>query len=138
MLSRVMFKIRVLTDDDFPTLQKWWDWWGFPQPPKNYLPDEGRGGIMVTKNGINICAGYLFFTNSKMAWLEFIVSNNEYRDKDRKDSKLFLINELTQIAKRKGFKIVFTSITEPSLINRFKECGYNVGSENTTELIIRL
>lgn len=133
-----MFNIRMLTDNDFPTLQKWWDWWEFPKPPKDYLPDEGRGGIMVTKNGIDICAGYLFFTNSKIAWLEFIVSNNEYKDKDRKESKVFLINELTQIAKRKGFKVVFTSINDPFLIKYYKECGYSVGSENTTELIIKL
>lgn len=133
-----MFNIRFLTDNDFPTLQKWWDWWRFPAPPKDYLPDEGRGGIMVTKNEIDICAGYLFFTNSKMAWLEFIISNNEYRENDRKEAICFLINEATDLARRKGFKVVFTSIDDKNLINHFINCGYSVGSKNTTELIIQL
>ncbi|WP_395073867.1 hypothetical protein [Flavobacterium sp.] len=133
-----MFNIRVLTDDDFPALQKWWKWFRFSAPPKDYLPDEGRGGIMVTKNEIDVCAGYLFFTNSKMAWLEFIVSNNEYRDKDRQDAICFLINEATDLARRRGFKVVFTSIKHKSLIKHFLKCGYSIGSENTTELIIKL
>ena len=133
-----MFNVRILTDNDFPILQKWWDWWRFPAPPKDYLPDDGRGGIMVCKNGIDICAGYLFFTNSKMAWLEFIISNNEYRENDRKEAIFFLINQSTDLARRKGFKVVFTSIKDKNLINHFLNCGYNVGSKNTTELIIQL
>jgi hypothetical protein len=133
-----MFKIRLLTDEDFPTLIEWWKFWRFPAPKKEYLPDEGRGGIMVYKDGVNICAGYLFFTNSKMAWMEFIVSNPEYKEKDRKESVCFLINELNYIAKSKGFKIIFTSVKNENLINRLKECGYIIGSENTKELMIKL
>jgi len=133
-----MFKIRLLTDDDYPKLVSFWNFWRFPAPPKDYLPDEGRGGIMVTKNGIDICAGYLFFTNSKMAWLEFIVSSNEYKGKDRQDAICFLINEATDLARRKGFKVVFSSIKHKNLIKHYQNCGYSVGSENTTELIIKL
>lgn len=133
-----MFKIRLLTDEDYPTLVEYWEFWRFPAPKKEYLPDEGRGGIMVHKNGVNICAGYLFFTNSKMAWIEFIVSNPEYKEKDRKEAICFLINELNYIAKSKGFEIIFTSVKNENLINRFKECGYVIGSENTKELMIKL
>ena len=133
-----MFKIRLLTDNDYQTLQKWWNFWRFPAPKKEYLPDDGRGGIMVYKDEIDICAGYLFFTNSKMAWIEFIVSNYEYKEKDRKEAICFLINELTHIAKSKGFEVVFTSVKNENLIKRFKECGYVVGSENTKELIIQV
>lgn len=132
------FKIRLLKDKDYPTLLKWWMFWRFPAPKKEYLPDNGCGGIMVYKENIEICAGYLFFTNSKMAWLEYIVSNNEYKDKDRKDALSFLINELTQIAKAKGFEIVFTSVKNENLKKRYLECGYSIGSENTTEMIIQL
>ena len=133
-----MFKIRLLTDDDYLNMVKWWNFWKFPPPPKEYLPSEGKSGIMVTKDGIDICSGFLFFTNSKMAWLEYIVSNNEYKEKDRKEAIQFLINELTHLAKRKGFKVVFTSVKNKSLINHMTDCGYIIGSENTTEMIIRL
>ena len=42
------------------------------------------------------------------------------------------------IAKSKGFEIIFTSVKNENLINRFKECGYVIGSENTKELMIKL
>lgn len=133
-----MFEIRLLTDNDYPTLLNWWIAGNFPPPPKDLLPEEGRGGIMVYKDNIEICAGYLFFTNSKMAWLEFVVANNLYREKDRKEAIRFLINELTQIAKSNGFKIIFTSVKHEGLKKHYIDCGYVVGSENTTELIIQL
>jgi hypothetical protein len=28
-------------------------------PPKDYLPEDGRGGILVSKNGVPICAGFI-------------------------------------------------------------------------------
>lgn len=138
MQLKAMFSIRLLTDDDYQNLFAWAKWFRFPYPPKDYLPDDGRGGIMVIKDEIDICAGFLFFTNSKMAWLEFIVSNNEYKQKDRKQAIQFLIKELTQIANRKGFKVVFTSLKNENLKKHFVECGYSIGSQNTTELIIQL
>lgn len=133
-----MFKIRLLTDNDFTTLINWWNFWRFPAPKKELLPDNGCGGIMVYKDDVEICAGYLFFTNSKMAWIEFIVSNPNYKQKDRKEAINFLINELGQIAKSKGYEVLFTSVKNENLIKRFKECNYIIGSKNTTEMIIYL
>lgn len=128
----------MLKDEDYATLLNWWSANDFPAPPKEFLPEEGRGGIMVYKDNIEICSGYLFFTNSKIAWLEFVVANNLYREKDRKEAIRFLISELTQIAKRKGFKAIFTSINHPSLIKHYEACGYLKGNNNTTEMIIKL
>ena len=133
-----MFKIRLLTDDDYPTLSEWWVAGKFPVPPKDYLPEDGKGGLMVYKDDVEICAGYLFFTNSKIAWSEFIVANNMYREKDRKEAIRFLIREIANIFREKGFKLIFTSIKHPSLINHHLECGYVIGSENTKELIMHL
>lgn len=133
-----MFKVRLLTDEDYPVLENWWKFFRFPAPPKEYLPLDGKGGIIITKDGIDICAGFIFFTNSKMAWLEYIVSNPEYREKDRKDAIQSVITELTEIAKRQGFKAVFTSLKHSNLIKHYEACGYSKGSNNTTEMIIKL
>jgi hypothetical protein len=133
-----MFNIRALTENDYPELCKWWKFFRFSAPQKEYLPNDGLGGIMVTKDGIDICAGFLYFTNSKLSWLEFIVSNPDYRESDRKDAIVFLISELTEIAKRKGFSAVFTSVKHQGLIKHYEACGYSKGSNNTTEMIIKL
>lgn len=133
-----MFKVRPLTDEDYSILNDWWDAWGFPAPPKEYLPMEGKGGIMVTKDDVNICAGFIFFTNSKMVWIEFIVSNKEYRGKDRAEAIRLVINELTDLARRKGFKACFTSLEHKNLITHYEACGYTKSKNATTEMIIRL
>lgn len=133
-----MFKVRMLTDEDYETLCSWWKFWKFPAPPKDHLPMDGKGGYMVTKDGVNICAGFIFFTNSKMAWLEFIVSSNTYKEKDRPEAIQTVITELTDLARRKGFKTVFTSLKHESLINHYEQCGYIKGSKGTTEMIINL
>lgn len=133
-----MFKIRMLTEDDYVTLLNWWKGNRFPAPEKEYLPENGTGGIMVYKDDVEICAGFIYFTNSKLVWIEFIVANHEYKSDDRTEAIQSCINELTGIAKRRGFKAAFTSIKNQNLIKHFEACGYSKGSNNTTEMIIKL
>jgi hypothetical protein len=133
-----MFKVRMLEDSDYEILCDWWAFWKFPAPPKDHLPGQGTCGLMTTKDGINICAGFLFFTNSKICWLEFIVSSNTYKEKDRPEAIQTVITELTDLARRKGFKTVFTSLKNENLIKHYEQCGYIKGSKGTTEMIINL
>lgn len=130
-----MFNIRILEEKDYQELLSWWSFWKFPAPAQEMLPDNGLCGIMISKNEVNISAGFLFFTNSKICWLEYIVSNPEYRSKDRSEAIQLLINELSAIAKEKGFKVMFTTLKNPNLINHYKKCGYLMGSTGTCEMI---
>lgn len=125
----------MLTDEDYLVLCRWWSWFRFPAPDKDCLPEDGKGGVMVMKNGVNICAGFLYLTNSKLSWLEFIVSNNEYREKDRTDAIQFLIYELTDLAKRQGYRGVFTSVKNQNLIKHYEACGYVNNGKGTIEMV---
>lgn len=127
-------RIRALKEKDYDKLCQWWKFWRFGAPERKYLPNDGKGGIMVTNNDIDICCGFLYFTNSKIAWLEFVVSNPDYKEKDRSDAIIFLINNLVAIAGSKGFEAVFTSVKHPSLIKSFEKSGFIVGSNNTMEM----
>lgn len=129
-----MFSVRMLTEEDYPVLCRWWSWFRFPAPPQDCLPGNGTGGIMVMKDGVNICAGFIYFTNSKLSWIEFVVSNNEYRENNRAEALQFLINELTGIAQRQGYKAVFSSVKNQNLINHFDTCGFTQ-NKNSTEVI---
>lgn len=133
-----MFKVRILQQEDYETLCDWWTWHRFPIPHKDFLPQNGTGGIMVTKDGTNICAGFIYFTNSKLAWAEYVVSNPDYRESDRQEAIIHLIATLTDLARKKGYKAVFTSLKNQSLIQYYEACGYTKGSNNTTEMIISL
>jgi hypothetical protein len=113
-------EVRFLNDDDYKTLSSWWKDWRWMPPPIEMLPQDGKGGIMVHKDGVEICAGFVYFTNSKAAWIEFIVSNFHYRGDDRHEALEFLINSLIEIIKQTGdFKYIYTSLKSKSLVDRY-------------------
>jgi hypothetical protein len=117
-------------------LSSWWKDWRWTPPPRDFLPQDGTGGLMVSKNGVDVCAGFIYFTNSKTAIIEFIVSNFQYKNKDRKEAIEFLINTLTEVAKEtNGCKYIYTSLKNESLINSFSACGYQKGSTGCIEMI---
>lgn len=127
-------EFRLLEDSDYDKLCQWWKWWRFSAPPKDTLPHEGKGGIMVSRDGVDVCAGFIYFTNSPICWIEFIVSNPEVKE-NRKEAITFLISELCVLAKRAGVKIAYTSLKSQSLINNYSECEFIIGSSNCTEMI---
>ena len=127
---------RFLNESDYDNvLHKWWTEWNWTPPTKDMLPENGKCGIMVTSNGENVCAGFVYFTNSKMAWIEFIVSNKNYKESDRGQCIEFLINVLSELAKDKGFNYIYTSIKNQHLIKKYENCGFKKGDNNCQELI---
>lgn len=127
-----MFSARIIKEEDYNELLTWWKWHRFSPPLLEMLPNSG---VMLSKEGINICAGYIYFTNSNICWIEFIVSNPNYRESDRKEAIKELIQQLGYIAKDNGFKVVYTNLKNPSLIKYFSDVGYIEGSVKTTEMI---
>ncbi|MBP9793951.1 MAG: hypothetical protein KBC56_08135 [Flavobacterium sp.] len=123
---------------DYEKFVDWWKWNRFPIPPSRMLPNNGLGGLkIVSDGGIDICAGFLFETNSGIAWIEFIVANPDIKDKKiRHESQIMLIANLTVEAEEKGFEAVFSSVKNPSLIKKFIEVGYT--PNQTTELMIKI
>jgi len=132
------FELRLLRDDDYEKLFAWWKWFRFPAPPKDYLPEDGKGGLMISKNGVDIVAGFLFLNNSRICWMEYIISNPEYRETDRHEAIGFLIDKLCYVAKQRGYKAVFTSLKHENLIKRYEAIGFSKGSGQTTEMTIVL
>jgi hypothetical protein len=129
-------EVRFLNEGDYDVLSSWWKDWRWTPPPRDFLPQDGTGGMMVSKDGIDVCAGFIYFTNSKTAIVEFIVSNFQYKNKDRKEAIEFLISTLTEVAKEtNGCKYIYTSLKNESLINSFSACGYHKGSTGCIEMI---
>jgi uncharacterized protein YrzB (UPF0473 family) len=133
----IEFGARQLEPQDYDKLVKWWEYYGFPPPPKNMLPDEGTCGmILYDTEGNEYCAGFLYETNSQLCWIEYIVANPDIKDKEeRKEALKLLITYLTDLADVWGNKYIFASIKHPSLKERYLECGFLLGTDNTTELI---
>ena len=129
-------KYRQLTENDYSDfLIKWWTDNRFTPPPIDFLPNNGKDGIVVydADTNTNIAAGFVYITNSEVAWVEYIVANFEVKDKElRKQSIEFPIK---QLALSSGKKYLFSSLKNPNLIKHYLNSGFVVGSQNTTELL---
>ncbi len=127
--------IRRLTENDWETLCNWWKAWPkWTNPAKDFLPDNGKGGLMVEKNNIPIVAGFLYFTNSKGVLLEWIVSNPEYRDKDRRQAIELLIKGAEEVCIAQGMKYMFSIGRSKSLINMHEQLGWTVDKSSSHEI----
>ena len=130
------FNIRPLNDTDYDTILKgWWTDWGWEPPQKDFLPDDGKGGIMVLNDEEPICAGFMYTTNSKVAWVDWIISNKEYRGDDRKEAISLLVDTLTNICKSTGHKYSYALIKHQGLIKTYEDLGYLKGDGYIGEMI---
>ena len=100
--------IRKLTEQDWDVLSKWWaSWPKWKAPVKDFLPNNGTGGVIVEVNGKPVVAGFIYFTNSKTALLEWIISDPEYRENDREAAIELLITGAENLIKASGYKYLF-------------------------------
>jgi hypothetical protein len=129
--------IRELNESDYDNiLVDWWKQWGWEPPQKDFPPDNGKGGIIVYDQDTPVCAGFMYITNSKVAWVDWIISNKEYTKKPhRKDAIKLLVSTLTGICKNTGSKYVYALIKNESLINTYVGLGYIKGDSYTSEMI---
>lgn len=130
---------RHLELEDHETLSKWWidNRWqpvGLDDLP---MVNNELQGVMVSKDGVEICAGFLINTTVKNgAMVEYIVSNFDVKDRPlRKEALIYLIDRLCMLAKSMGKKYVFTSVKNKGLIDRYKDCDFTTGSTDTVEMI---
>ena len=132
-------KLRTLTEQDWNTLCNWWETWPkWVNPPKSFLPDNGKGGFMVEKDGKPICAGFIYLTNSDAVLLEWIVSDPEYRESDRKDALELLITGAEAACKEIGKKHMFTIGRNRHLIDTHKKLGWSVDPDPSHEIIKKI
>ena len=119
---------RHLEESDWETLQEWWDYWpGVEAPPRDFLPDNGTGGIMIEENGTPIVACFIYQTNSNAAMLEWLVSNPNYRGKEKRNRALeALIVSSQAVIKSMGYKTIFTMLRNQKLINLREKFGWKI------------
>ena len=128
---------RRLQHDDYETIVKWWESWPDWVPlARNLLPENGTGGIMIERDGSPIVAGFLYGTNSKIAWMEWIVGNPEERNKS--EAIELLISSLEEWAVEGGFEVILSIGRSKSLIDKHKKLGYTVDHDPSYEIIKKI
>ena len=127
---------RNLRESDWDTLVAWWDTWpDWTTPARGFLPNNGTGGLMVEKDGVAIVAGFIYETNSDGVLFEWVVSNPDYREKDRQDAIDKLINDAESKIKEMGYKHIFSIGRTKRLIETHKKLGWYVDDKPSHEII---
>lgn len=132
-----MFNIRPLKDTDYDDiLVGWWNDWGWTHPNRDFLPENGTGGVIVFDEDTPVCAGFVYVTNSSVSWVDWIISNKNYRKKPNRTLAIrILIESLTNISKTSGSKYAYALIKHPRLIELYEGLGYNRGDSYSSEMI---
>lgn len=118
---------------DHPMIAKWWESWGWDVLPEIALPTTG---IIVTNEGEDIAAVFLYKTDSCVCWAEHFVANKTASRDARKGGVEFLIRTVMEVAKEQGFMMMMASMQHKGLIGKMMEAGCDENSEtNMTNLV---
>ena len=90
---------------------------------------------MVYKRNTLIVAGFIYYTNSKGALLEYVVSNPNYREADRKQAIELLINSVEEVCKANGVKYIFSIGRTKPLIETHRKLGWGIDDKPSNEII---
>jgi hypothetical protein len=120
-----MFNTRPLIDSDYEILCQWYKEWGWNEvPSRDFLPDNGKEGLMFFDDDKPVCAGFY----SKVGWIAWIVSDKNYKGLRFKAITL-LVEALTKILKDLGCKYIYTVTDNRVLHKVFDNSGYIQGGK---------
>lgn len=97
---------------------EWWTFWKFPAPPIDFLPNNM---ICAYNENVPVCIGFLYQTDSKISWLEFIVANNKASKQDRALAIEMVLSTAKVLASAMGFGTVFTTSKNQSLNSKLEK-----------------
>ena len=136
MKNKLVF--RPLNERDYKTACDWWDFWFKKSLPKDFLPDNGKSGFMIEKDNQPIACGFLYVTNSKVAFLGWVVSNPKYKQKDRRKIIKKLISNIEETCINMGYSYMFTVCSNKHLISMHEDLDWELCKKPSYEIIKNL
>jgi hypothetical protein len=126
-------KIRKLKKEDLETINKWWDAWPkWERPPENFLPDSG---LVVESKEQMITAAFIYLTNSKVALLEWFISDPKYREDNRQLAIELIITGAEEMLKTMDYKYLFSITSHEKLIKTQQKLGWSKDEKPSYELV---
>jgi len=94
-------KFRTFKEGDYEMCCEWWKWWWKDIPVKKELLPSNETCFIIESNGTPVAAGFLYRVENPLLGYgpTWVVSNPEYREKDRRKLLEFLITCIEKEAK---------------------------------------
>jgi hypothetical protein len=127
------YNVRPIKVKDYVFLSEWWKSYnGIELPDSGALPNNGLGGFIVEVKKRPIAAAYLYLTNSTIGYIDFLISDPNYKNKHRYDAIATLILACSNHAIKLGCKVVWAMTSYDGIIKRCKELGGDVLKDKYT------
>ena len=133
MSDKLIF--RSFNNEDYATIFKWWSWWwGENKGIKREILPHNDYCYIIEKNDTPIASGFLYIAkNAPMGYLTFVVSNPEYKEKDRRIIIEQLITNIEEEAKSQGIKFMFTVCESIHMQNMHNKLGWTISKAPSYE-----
>lgn len=120
-------------EEHFEEVSTWWKFWRWTEHPTPAL--LSTIGYIVEKDGLNLCAGWLYTTNSCIGSMEFLIANPFADSEIRGDALDFLIECLHQRNLKEGKALFMTNIKHEALAKRLLKLGFLAGDANLQQFL---
>ena len=111
---------RSFKQGDYETCVEWWKWWwkrtGLNPVQRALLPSDDRC-FMIEKNGVPVAAYFLLvFEFRLVAFTTYLVTNPNYKEKDRREVIKLLVTKVEKEAEKIGVMQLFTILTGSGIV----------------------
>lgn len=121
-------------EDFYPTFIRLLDLHKFPRINDKVLPEIAFA--VYGENDVVLYSFWFYFTSSKsLAWLAFPVSNKNIDFKKREGALEFLLEHISNYAKRKGIITLFTTSGTEGVIQPLLKNGFELGDQAVNHYI---
>ena len=122
--------IRPIKVEDFIDLIKWWEHYEHVDvPSSDLLPNGGLGGLVIEKEGKVLIASFMYLTNSSMGYLDHLISDPDYKGKDKHQMIWDLQEACTKRLLQQGCKMIWAMTSYNGLAKMAKNQGHDVLDE---------
>lgn len=119
---------------DWAMVEQWWLAHRWPPIPPPILSTFGV--VVGAPAGEDWCAGWLYRTDSKIGWIEWLVSNPKATSTNVHDGLVMLIDVLKAESKRRGDMMLFGALKTRGLIRLYKNLGFQETDSGMTHMVL--
>lgn len=132
----MLFSVKKYSKEEFYEIfSKWLETQNFPSINKEVLPNNC---FVCYADEIPCYCVWVYFTDSKLAWIAFPASNKNVNYNNKIGGLDFLINYVCNYLKNKKMLTVFTTSSTDSVTRSLEKNNFEIGDSNVSHFFRKL